>query len=72
MVLNCIDTARSSISDQMECMNRKAESIAKKGLKDDPVKDVIDIKTAKRSIEINASVIRTADEMIGTLIDILA
>lgn len=54
----------------------QAEKISRAGLDDSPPdnlpKTFIDLKEAQRGLEANFAVLRAADEMVGTLIDILA
>ena len=50
-------------------MEKTAASIASGGLE---VTDIVDLRTAEHAFSANAVVLRTADEMAGRLLDVLA
>jgi hypothetical protein len=53
-------------------MDAAAERIAYQPFGTNTIRDLVDMKMAKHEVAANAAVVRTADEMLGTLVDILA
>ncbi len=72
MSFSALSTASSGIQRNLASLDAAAERIAYQPLGTNTVKDLIDMKVAKHGVAANAAVVRTADEMLGTLVDILA
>jgi hypothetical protein len=49
-----------------------ADRIARNGAGDDLAGNMVDMLKARQDVRANVAVVRTADEMIGTLLDVLA
>ena len=66
-----IDAALGGIASRIESFNRTAARIATPG---DPTleRDVVQTIADSQGVAANAKVLRAADDMVGTLIDIVA
>ena len=72
-MMNGIGNSLSGIQRNMNIINRNAQKTAKIGNNSqDFTKRVVNDKIAKRSIEADVKTIRTQDEMIGSLMDIMS
>lgn len=81
MINNALATGIQGIQDNMMGMETAARKIARGGV-DGPqgsaegagnlVEPIIDLKLYERSVEASAQVVKTADETLGTLLDIRA
>ena len=69
-----ISAIGSAMSGMATALNRFDRSAARTAQPDpaDPVGDRVEQITAQRSFEANLATVRTADEMLGSLIDIVA
>lgn len=69
-----IQSALSGIHAHLDSFNQTASRIARSapGPGADLPKDMVQMMIDKRCIQANASTIKVADDMIGTLVDILA
>lgn len=76
MNINPYNTALSGIRNGMAEMDRNAVTIAtasRNGDQTDSVEEaLVRIKESERTVEANVKVAKTADEMLGTLLDELA
>jgi hypothetical protein len=70
-MLKGIDAALGGISSRMDSFNRTAARIAGPA---DPTleRDVVQMIADSHGVAANAKVLRAADDMVGTLIDIVA
>ncbi|MCK7546898.1 flagellar basal body rod C-terminal domain-containing protein [Marinobacter koreensis] len=81
MINNTLGIGVQGIQDGMIGMDSAARKIARGGV-DGPqgtadgagglVEPIIDMKLYQRSVEASAQVVKTADETLGTLLDIMA
>lgn len=81
MINNSFSIGMQGIQDGMQGMENAARKIARGGA-DGPrgsaesgnslVEPIIDLKLYERSVEASAQVVKTADETLGTLLDIRA
>lgn len=81
MINNTLGIGVQGIQDGMIGMDSAARKIARGGV-DGPqgtadgagglVEPIIDVKLYQRSVEASAQVVKTADETLGTLLDIMA
>ena len=60
-----------SINRDFQKINRTAEDIAKSNLERLP-EDIVNLIESQRDVEANLKVIKTEDELLGTIIDIYA
>ena len=81
MISNTLAVGIQGIQDGMVGMENAARKIARAGA-DGPqgtaegagslVEPIVDLKIYERSVEASAQVVKTADETLGTLLDIMA
>lgn len=81
MINNTLAVGTQGIQDGMVGMENAARKIARAGA-DGPqgtaegagslVEPIVDLKIYERSVEASAQVVKTADETLGTLLDIMA
>jgi hypothetical protein len=71
-MLGAIDQALSGINAGYERLDRAAGRIARDGGEGDLVANLVELKRAALDIRTNVAVVRTADETIGTLLDLFA
>lgn len=81
MISNTLSVGIQGIQDGMVGMENAARKIARGGA-DGPqgtaegagslVEPIVDLKIYERSVEASAQVVKTADETLGTLLDIMA
>ena len=81
MINNILAVGNQGIQDGMVGMENAARKIARAGA-DGPqgtaegagslVEPIVDLKIYERSVEASAQVVKTADETLGTLLDIMA
>ena len=81
MITNTLSIGIQGIQDGMVGMENAARKIARGGA-DGPqgtaegagslVEPIVDLKIYERSVEASAQVVKTADETLGTLLDIMA
>lgn len=70
--MGAIDQGLSGIAAGFERLDRAAARVARDGADGDLAGNMIDLMKARHQVRANAGVIRTADETIGTLLDVLA
>ena len=70
-MLKAIDEGMRGINTGFDRLNRAAGRIARDGAGGDIAGNLVDVMKARHEVRANAAVIRTADETIGTVIDIL-
>ena len=71
-MLASIHQASSGISAGFDRLNKAAGRIARDGAEGDLAGNMVELMRAPQDVRANAAVLRTADEMIGSLIDVLA
>lgn len=81
MINNSLSLGIQGIQDGMAGMENAARKIARGGV-DGPqgtaegagnlIEPMVDLKIYERSVEASAQVVKTADETLGTLLDIMA
>jgi hypothetical protein len=71
-MLGAMDQAVQGMRAGFDRLDRAADRIARHGAEGDLAGDMVDLMRARQEVKTNAAVIRTADDTIGTLIDLLA
>lgn len=71
-MLKAIDEGIRGINTGFERLNRAAGRIARDGADGDVTGNLVEVMKARHDVRVNATVVRVADETIGTLIDVLA
>jgi hypothetical protein len=71
-MLGAMDQAVQGMRAGFDRLDRAADRIARHGAEGDLAGDMVDCMRARQEVKTNAAVIRTADDTIGTLIDLLA
>jgi len=71
-MLNTIDTARGGINAGLGRLDQAAGRIARNGAGDDLAGNMVELIRSEQEVRANVAVVRTADEMIGSLLDVLA
>lgn len=67
-----LDSARSGLNAGFERLDRAAGRIARDGAGGDVAGNIMDLLQARQEVHAHVTVARTADAMIGTLLDVLA
>jgi flagellar basal body rod protein FlgG len=70
-MISSIGSAMSGMAAALSRFDRASARIASEQ-PEDPIRDRVEQITAQHDLEANAATIRTADEMLGTLIDTFA
>ena len=71
-MLGALDQAARGLDAGFERLNRAAGRIARDGAGGDLAGNMVDLLKARQDVRANVTVARTADAMIGTLLDVLA
>lgn len=77
-MIGAINTALAGMQRNQEAFGRHADRIARWGLETgscdeiDLTREMVGVIAARRGYEANLPVIRAADEMLGSLLDVLA
>jgi hypothetical protein len=71
-MLKALDDGMRGINAGFERLDKAAGRIARDGAGGDLAGNLVDVLKARDQVRASATVIRTADETIGTLIDVLA
>ncbi len=71
-MLEAIDQGLAGISAGFDRLDRAAGKIAREGAQGDLAGNLVELQLARHEVRANVAVVRTADEMIGTLLDVLA
>lgn len=81
MISNTLGIGIQGIQDGLQGMDNAARRIARGGAdgpqgsasgSGDLIEPIVDLKLYERSVEASAQVVKTADETLGTLLDIMA
>lgn len=81
MISNTLGIGIQGIQDGLQGMDNAARKIARGGVDGpqgsatgavDLIEPIIDLKLYQRSVEASAQIVKTADETLGTLLDIRA
>jgi flagellar basal body rod protein FlgC len=67
-----ISQAAQGLDAGFDRLTQAAGRIARNGAGDDLAGNMVDMLKARQEVRANVAVVRTADEMIGTLLDVLA
>jgi hypothetical protein len=71
-MISAISHAAQGLDAGFDRLSQAADRIARNGAGDDLAGNMLDILKARQDVRANAAVVRTAGEMIGTLLDVLA
>lgn len=71
-MIGAIDAGLRGIDAGFERLDKAAARIARDGASGDLAGDTVELLRARQEVRASAAVIRTADETIGTLLDVLA
>lgn len=71
-MVGAIDQGLSGIAAGFERLDKAAARVARDGADGDLAGTMIDLMKARHQVRASAAVIRTADDTIGTLLDVLA
>jgi hypothetical protein len=71
-MVGAIDQGLNGIAAGFERLDKAAARVARDGAAGDLAGNMIDLMKARHQVRASAAVIRTADETIGTLLDVLA
>jgi hypothetical protein len=72
MVSSIHAAALSGIDARVQSFERAASRIARGGPDENLARDLVETMVARTGVAANVAVLRTADEMVGTLIDVVA
>jgi hypothetical protein len=72
MMLGAIEQALKGITGGIDRLDKAASKIASEGASGDLAANVVEMKRARQEVRTNAAVLKTADETIGTILDVLA
>ena len=70
-VISGIDAGIAGWKAALKSLDRTAQQIASNSDEVDPAQSMVDLKVAETSAKANLKTIKTADEMIGTLLDLV-
>ena len=70
-MLRAMDQALQGMQAGFDRLDKAAGRIARNGAEGDLAGDMVDLLRARHEVRANATVIRTADDTIGTLLDVL-
>ena len=71
-MLGAIDQGLRGINDGFDRLDGAAGRIARDGAGGDLAGNMVDLMRARQDVRANVAVVRTADEMIGSLLDAFA
>jgi len=71
-MIDAIDQGLAGIGAGFDRLDRVAGRIASEGAEGDLAGNLVELQLARHEVRANVAVVRTADEMIGTLLDVLA
>ena len=71
-MVSAISQAAQGLDAGSDRVSQAADRIARNGMDDDLAGNMVNMLEARRHVRANVAVVRTADEMIGTLLDVLA
>ncbi|MGE0815290.1 MAG: flagellar hook protein FlgE [Vicinamibacterales bacterium] len=71
-MVNALGTAAHGIAAGFDRLDRTADRIARDADSQDVAANMVDLLRARQDVRANVAVARTADQMIGTLLDELA
>jgi hypothetical protein len=69
-MLSTLAQAASGLQSGFDRLHRAADRVARSGVPEPG--DVVDLMRARHEVSAGAAVVRTSDDMIGTLLDVLA
>jgi hypothetical protein len=71
-MISALDSALQGIASSIDRLDRAADRVSRQGADSDLPRNYLDMIQAKRGVRANAVTVKVADEMTGSLIDILA
>ncbi len=71
-MVSAISQAAQGLDAGFDRLSQAANRTARNGAGDDLAGNIVDMLKARQDVRANVAVVRTADEMIGTLLDVLA
>jgi flagellar hook protein FlgE len=71
-MLSGITSATNSIRANLENFNRTAERIARTSQGKDLARNLVQMMIDKRGVQVNTRTLKAAEEMTGTLLDVIA
>jgi hypothetical protein len=71
-MLGAIDHGLHAVAAGFERLDRAAGRIARQGAGDDLARDLVDLRRASHEVKAGLAVVRTADELVGTILDTFA
>jgi len=69
---NAIDSALSGLQDRFDSLDRTAFRIAKDAPGEDLPRDLVQLMIDSNGVKADVAVLKTQDEMIGSILDLLA
>jgi flagellar basal body rod protein FlgC len=71
-MVSAISQAAHGLDAGFDRLSQAADRIARNGAGDNVAGNMVDMLKARQTVRANVAVVRTADELIGTLLDVLA
>ena len=71
-MLRALDSGLQSIRAGFDRLDQAAGRVARGGAPGDPAGSLVDMTQARADVGVGVAVVRAADEMVGTLLDVLA
>ena len=71
-MMGAIDQSLSGVRGGFDRLESSAVRIARDGAEGDLAGNVVDLMRARQDVRANAAALRTADQMIGSLLDVMA
>ena len=71
-MMGAIDQSLSGMRGGFDRLDASAVRIARDGAEGDLAGNVVDLMRARQDVRANAAALRTADQMIGSLLDLMA
>lgn len=69
---NAMDAALTGLQSRLDSLDRTAARIARSAPDDDTPGDLVQLMIDQRGLQAEIAVLKTADEMVGTILDLLA
>lgn len=71
-MIDAMSTAARGMAEGFALLSRTADGIARDGERVSLASQMVDLRRAKHQVAANAAALRTADETIGTVLDVMA
>jgi len=72
MSISALQTGSAGINNGFDGLRRTATVIARPGDTTDTTRALVDLRTDQHQVEASAKVVKAADEMLGSLLDVRA